>query len=110
MLGIRIAPGPRRACAKLLLGFCFCTAVGLFFSLGGAQGVSLNRLSSALPRWYAWGALAPFIIWADRRILPPPSPACRPPFYPPARLLSTSVFAGIYSAHINRPAASASLS
>ena len=52
---------------KVLLGFGLCTAVGLFFSVRGSDGISWNSLLAALPRWYVWGALAPFIIWTDRR-------------------------------------------
>src|SRR5215212_5724883 len=58
---------PRPLWVKMLLGFCLCTLVGLFFSVRGAEGISVMSLTASLPRWYVWGALAPFIIWTDRR-------------------------------------------
>lgn len=67
MLGTRSTSGLRPLCAKLFLGFSLCTIVGLFFSVRGAQGISLNSLLVSLPRWYVWGALTPFIIWTDHR-------------------------------------------
>lgn len=67
MAGIESTSGLRPLLIKLFLGFCLCTAVGLFFSVRGAQGISASSLLTALPRWYVWGALVPFIIWTDGR-------------------------------------------
>jgi signal transduction histidine kinase len=67
MTGRQGTSGPRPIWVKIFLGFCLCTAVGLFFSVRGSEGISWNSLLAALPRWYVWGALTPFIIWTDRR-------------------------------------------
>ena len=68
MSGSGTTSGLRSVGVKLFLGFCLCTAVGLFFSVRGSQGISAGSLIAALPRWYVWGALAPLIIWTDRRL------------------------------------------
>ncbi|HWS99883.1 MAG TPA: histidine kinase [Pyrinomonadaceae bacterium] len=68
MPGVQATSGPRKLFVKLSLGFCLCTAVGLFFSVRGSEGISAGSLLAALPRWYVWGALTPFIIWTDRRL------------------------------------------
>ncbi|MBV8859552.1 MAG: histidine kinase [Acidobacteria bacterium] len=57
----------RRVGTKLLLWLCLCTLVGLFFSVRGTDGITLESARSNLPRWYVWGALTPLIVWADRR-------------------------------------------
>ena len=67
MPGRQVTFAPRPLWLKILLGFCLCTAVGLFFSVRGSDGISWNSLMGALPRWYVWGALTPFIVWTDRR-------------------------------------------
>src|SRR4051812_9467393 len=67
MPGRQVTTGPRPLWLKVLLGLCLCTAVGLFFSVRGSDGISWNSLMGALPRWYVWGALTPFIVWPDRR-------------------------------------------
>ena len=67
MSGTQATSGLRQSGLKLLLGFCLCTALGLFFSVRGSQGITAGSLLVALPRWYVWGALTPFIIWTDRR-------------------------------------------
>src|ERR1044072_3597727 len=77
MLETRSTSGLGLLCAKLLLGFSLCTIVGLFFSVRGAQGISLSSLLASLPRWYIWGALTPFIIWTDRRFAASSHPLTR---------------------------------
>jgi two-component system, LytTR family, sensor kinase len=85
--------GLRPLLIRLSLGFCLCTAVGLFFSVRGAQGISAGSLLASLPRWYVWGALVPFIIWTDRRFAAsPPSLTRRLLLHLPAGLVWTCVF------------------
>ena len=57
----------RRFGTGLLVGFCVCTAVGLFFAYRVGEGFSAEGLRAAMPRWYVWGALTPLIVWADQR-------------------------------------------
>src|ERR1044072_3900008 len=83
--------GVRPLLVKLLLGFCLCTAVGLFFSVRGSRGISASSLLTALPRWYVWGALRPFIIWTDSRFSPSLTHRLLLPL--PAGLVWTCVFA-----------------
>lgn len=79
---------------KVLTGFGLCTAVGLFFSVRGAEGISLSSLAASLPRWYVWGALAPLVIWTDRRFASSSRTlARRLLLHLPASLVWTSVFA-----------------
>ena len=82
--------GVRPLLVKLLLGFCLCTAVGLFFSVRGSQGISASSLLTALPRWYVWGALTPCIIWTDRSFSP--SLTLRLLLHLPSGLVWTCVF------------------
>ncbi len=85
--------GPRPLWLKIVLGFCLCTLLGLFFSVRGAEGISWNSLLGALPRWYVWGALTPFIIWTDRRFARRPRTlARRLLLHLPASLVWTLVF------------------
>ena len=86
--------GLRPLLFKLLLGFCLCTAVGLFFSVRGSQGISAGSLLAALPRWYVWGALVPFIVWTDRRFAASSTSLTRRLLlHLPAGLVWTCVFA-----------------
>jgi hypothetical protein len=85
----------RQFSAKLFLGFCFCTVVGLFFSIRGAQGISLKSLSATLPQWYVWGALTPLIIWTDRRLAASHSLTRRLLLHLPASFGWTCVFVAI---------------
>ena len=78
---------------KLSAGFCLCTAVGLFFSVRGSQGISAGSLLASLPRWYVWGALTPLIVWTDRRFAASsPSLTRRLLLHLPAGLVWTCVF------------------
>jgi two-component system LytT family sensor kinase len=58
----------RRFGRRLAIGFCICTAIGLFFAYRFGEGFSAEGLRAAMPRWYVWGALTPLILWVDRRI------------------------------------------
>ncbi len=93
MTGRQGTSGPRPLWVKILLGFCLCTLVGLFFSVRGSDGISAMSLMTALPRWYVWGALAPFIIWTDRRFAARSRTLTRRLLlHLPASLVWTSVF------------------
>ena len=93
MPGRQVTFGRRPLWLKTLLGFCLCTAVGLFFSVRGADGISRNSLMAALPRWYVWGALAPFVVWTDRRFASSSRTLMRRLLlHLPASFLWTSVF------------------
>lgn len=79
---------------KLAAGFCLCTAVGLFFSVRGSQGITAASLLFSLPRWYVWGALTPLIVWTDRRFAAASTSLTRRLLlHLPACLVWTSVFA-----------------
>ena len=90
MPGSESTAGVRSLLVKLFLGFCLCTAVGLFFSVRGSQGISASSLLASLPRWYVWGALTPLIIWTDRRFSP--SLTRRLVLHLPAGLVWTCIF------------------
>jgi signal transduction histidine kinase len=92
MVRISNTYGWRQFWAKLFLWFCFCTLVGLFFSVRGAEGISLNSLRSSLPQWYVWGALTPFIIWTDRRFAASHALARRLLLHLPASFCWTCIF------------------
>src|SRR3712207_5172585 len=93
MSGGEATSGLRPLLAKVFLGFCLCTAVGLFFSVRGAQGITAGGLLAALPRWYVWGALTPFIVWPDRRFAASSPSLARRLLLPlPAGLVWTCVF------------------
>ena len=62
----------RRALQLVLWSALFWTTMAVFFA---TQMYFLDpkmawgtALSFAMPRWYAWGVLTPFILWLDRRI------------------------------------------
>ncbi len=81
---------------RLLLGFCFFTIVGLFFSIRGTQGISLESMRSALPRWYVWGALVPLIVKIDQRFAASNSFRRRLLLHLPASVFVTSLFVVAY--------------
>src|SRR5690349_19875898 len=60
-----------RALKLTLWSVLLWTGLGVFFSTESYfEGLSWRQsLEFAMPRWYAWGLLAPLIIWVDRRWL-----------------------------------------
>lgn len=58
---------------KAALALAFWTGVGLLFSTQvyflWPDGTWDGAMRSAMPRWYVWGSLAPFVFAADRRLL-----------------------------------------
>ena len=58
---------------KVVLGFVFWTVVGLFFTsqlyfLVPDETTWIEAMQSAMPRWYIWGLLTPFILYTDHRL------------------------------------------
>jgi signal transduction histidine kinase len=84
--------GWRQFSTRLLLGFCFLTVIGVFFSIRGTEGISWTSLRMALPRWYVWGALVPFIIGMDQRFAASRSLKRRLLLHLPAGLFWTGIF------------------
>lgn len=64
---------PRHSVWQATLALAFWTGVGLLFSTQlyflTPDGSWLAAMTSAMPRWYAWGLLTPLIFLADRRLL-----------------------------------------
>jgi two-component system, LytTR family, sensor kinase len=58
---------------RAALAFAFWTGIGFLFSTQiyflTPEGSWLAAMRSAMPRWYAWGLLTPFIFAADRSLL-----------------------------------------
>ena len=59
-----------RAVTLIFLAALFWTGLGVFFaSQLYLAGVTWSEaLAFSMPRWYAWGLVAPGVFWADRRL------------------------------------------
>ncbi|MPY86789.1 MAG: hypothetical protein GEU99_02595 [Luteitalea sp.] len=66
---------------KAALALAFWTGLGLLFStqsyLLWPEATWMDAMQIAMPRWYVWGLLAPFVFAADRRLLGRMSPVRR---------------------------------
>lgn len=64
---------PKQWWAKAALALALWTAIGLLFStqvyLLWPESTWAGALRIAMPQWYIWGLLSPFIFAADRRLL-----------------------------------------